>query len=121
MYARARTYIHDIVRFRHGFFVVFHDYQRVAQIAQTGESVKQSAVVALVEPYAGFVEDIQNARKSAAYLRGKADTLAFAARKRRRLPGKREVVKSHVHHKAQPAFYLLYNLRGDYAVALVQL
>ena len=96
MDARIRTDVHDIIRRADGVFVMFHHDERIAEIAQPLQRRKQFFVVALVQPDARFVENIQNARERAADLRGEADTLRFAARKPHRRTGKRKILQSYV-------------------------
>ena len=121
MHARAGTYVHDVVGFLHSFFIVLHHYKGVAQVAQTGERVEQSAVVALMKSYARLVENVEHPGKSAAYLRGEANALTFSAGESGGRTGECEIVQAHVHHKAQPAFYLLYHLGGDHIFTLGKL
>ena len=85
--ARAGADIDDPVRRAHGVLVVLDDDERVAQVAQFLERVDELAVVALVQPDAGLVEDVEHAHQRGADLRGQADALALAAGERGRRAG----------------------------------
>ena len=82
MHAGTGTYVHDVVCVADCFFVVFDDDERVADIAQGFERLQKTLIVLLMQANARLVEDIQNAGKSAAYLRCKTDTLRFATAQR---------------------------------------
>ena len=101
MYAGSRTDVHDEIRGSHRLLIVLDDDQRVAEIAQSFQRVQQLCVVALMQPDRRLVEDIQNAHKTAADLRGKADALAFAARQRRRRARERQIVETDVDQKSE--------------------
>ncbi len=96
------------------------DYQRVAQISESQKGIKKLHIVALVKSYARLVEDIQNARKRAAYLGGKPYALAFAARKGRRAAGKGQIAQSYVAQKVKTVVYFLYNAVRDKVVGLAE-
>ena len=113
VHAGAGTDVHDVVGGAHRFLVVLDDDQRVAEIAQPLERFQKPCVVALMQPDAGLVEDVQNADESAADLRGETDALAFAAGQRRRPAREREVVQTDVHEEAEPCVELLQDRRGD--------
>jgi len=62
------------------FLVVLDDDHRVAEIAKPHKRRKQPRVVALVQPDARLVEDVQHAHQAGADLRGEPDALRLAAR-----------------------------------------
>ena len=55
---------------------------RVAQIAEPTQGGDEAIVVALMEPDAGLVENVEATRQTRANLRGQPDPLGFAAGKR---------------------------------------
>ena len=75
-------------------------------------------VISLMKPYARLVENIQNTRKSAAYLRRKPYPLRFAARESSRASRKREISETYVGKEFQPCFYFFHYRRGDYFLRL---
>ena len=62
-----------------GVLVMFHDDDRIAEIAQMFQRAEQPVIVALVKADGRFVENIEHAGQARADLRGQADALAFAA------------------------------------------
>ena len=63
--------------------------------------------LSLVQTDTRLVQNIQYARERAADLRCQTDTLAFAARKRKRRTRERQIIQAHVPQKAQPAVNFL--------------
>ena len=82
---RAGAEVDNIVGVADGVFVVLDHEHRVAQVAQLYEGLDQAVVVALVQADGGLVEHVKHAAQARADLRGQADALAFAARKRGRV------------------------------------
>src|SRR5579863_4119214 len=97
--------------------VVFNDKDGIAQVAELLERMNQPGVVALVESDGWFVENVQNAAKARADLRGEADALAFAAGKRGRAAIKREIAESHRAKEFQPLLDLAADAIGDKSLA----
>ncbi len=89
------------------------DDDRIAGIAQFLQAADEPLVVALMQPDGGFVEDIKHVDQLRADLRGQADALALAARKRPRRPGERKVAQAHLHQEPEPLANLLDDLLGD--------
>src|SRR3546814_7475215 len=75
------------------FLVMLDDDDGVAEVAEAFERREQPVVVALVETDARLVEHVQDARQAAADLRGEADALALAARKRTRGAVEGEIIE----------------------------
>ena len=73
-------YVDDVVGLQHHVFVVLHHNHGVALVAQLLERVDEALIVALVQPDAGLVEDIEHVHQLRPYLRGQAYALALAAR-----------------------------------------
>src|SRR6266704_2856096 len=68
--ARARAEVHNEIGAADGFFIVLDDQDGVAEIAEVFERAQEARVVAGVKTDAGLVEDIKNAAKTRADLRG---------------------------------------------------
>ena len=105
--ARLGSDVHDIVGGAHGVLVVFDDDERVAEVAQPLQGGEQLFVVALVQPDARLVEDIEHPRQRAADLRREADALALAAREGGGAPGEREIVQTHARQEVEAVCDLL--------------
>ena len=59
--ARTGTDIDNLVRSIHGFLIVLHHQQSIAQIAQMLERFQKLAIITLVQADAGLIEDIEHA------------------------------------------------------------
>jgi len=79
-----------------GLLVVLHDEDRIAEVPQAFEGVKEAAVVALMETDAGLVEDVEHAHEARPYLGGQAYPLPLTSRERGRGPVERQVLEPHV-------------------------
>ena len=112
----SRSHIDHIVCRQHHVFVVLHDNHRVADVPQFLQRADESAVVALVESDARFVEDVEHVHELAADLRGEADALAFSAREGEAGSVQGKVVQSDVQQEAQSGEEFFQNLVGDGAV-----
>ncbi len=77
--ARAWSQIDEIVGRAHRLFIVLDHNDGVAQVSQLLQRVEQAAIVALVQPDAGLIEDVEHAHQAAPYLAGETDALPFAA------------------------------------------
>ena len=120
VFARTGTDVDDPVTRADRLLVVLDDDHGVAEITKSGERVDQAAVVALMEPDRGFVEDVQGADESGADLRREADSLCFTAGERARRARQREVVEADVEQEAEPGIDLFGDAFGDHAIALAE-
>ena len=77
--ARTRAHINNVVGMANGVFVMLHDDNRVAQIAQAFKRGDKALVVALMQTDGRLVQDVQHAHEASANLRGQANALGFAA------------------------------------------
>ncbi len=77
--ARAGTEVNNEIGAADGFLIVLDDEDGVAEIAKMFERAEEARVVAGVKTDARLVEDIENAAKTRADLRGEADALGLAA------------------------------------------
>ena len=121
VHTRAGADVHDPVRRADGVLVMLYDDERVADIGQVAQRAQELFVIALVQADARLVENIQNAHKGGADLRGKADALALAPGKGRRAARKRQVSEPNADKKAQPLVDLLDDAVCDHRVLLGQL
>ena len=102
MHAGAGAKVHDVIRLPDGVGVVFDHEHGVAEVAQALERGQQAVVVALVQPDAGLVEDIQDADEPGADLGGQPDALGLAAAERAALTVQREIAEADVFQKPEP-------------------
>ena len=102
--------VDEVVGGEHHVAVVFHDDDRVSEVAQLLERVDESLVVALVQADGGFVEDVEHIDELRADLRGEANALALAAAERGRLAVERQIVESHAEQELHARAQFLNNL-----------
>ena len=77
----ARPDIDDMVRRKHGFFIVFNDQERVADIRQAPQCMKQLLIILLVQADARFIKNVKYADQAGSDLGRKPDPLRLAAGK----------------------------------------
>jgi hypothetical protein len=63
----------------HGFPVMLHHHQGVADIPEVTQGAQQLDVVPLVQADGGLVEDVEDPGELRSHLGGQADALRFAA------------------------------------------
>ena len=71
-----------MVCFSNGFFIVLDDHHAVADISHALQGVEESAVVSLVQPDRGFVQNVNDPGQFGAHLTGETNPLGLAARER---------------------------------------
>ena len=113
MHAGARSDIDDIIGIEDGVLVMLDDDHRIAEIAQPAQGFQQPEIIALVQADRGFVEHIEHPGQAGADLRGQADALALAARKRPRTARQSEVIQSDIDQEFQPIIDLAQDAGGD--------
>ncbi len=96
--------------------VLDHD-QRVAEVLEPDQRLDQPLVVALVQPDARLVEDVEHAHQPGADLGRQPDPLRLATGQRARGPVEREVVEADVEQEPEPLLDLLEHPLGDLALA----
>ncbi len=94
-----------------------HD-QGVAEVAQPLEGVDQLAVVALMQPDRGLVEDVEDAHQARPDLGRQPDPLRLPPRQRRGDAAQRQVLQTDVDHEAEPLADLLADLHCDRLLSL---
>ena len=119
--AGIRSDVDDPVGRADGVFVVFHDDEGVAQVAQPGEGVDESTVVALVKADRWFVEHVEHAGQTGADLGGQADTLRLAAGERSGSPRQRQVLEPDVEQECDAGLHLFEHTSGNGLLARAQL
>ncbi|MCG3768126.1 MAG: hypothetical protein JW394_0229 [Nitrospira sp.] len=60
----TRPHIQQMVRCHHGFRIMLDHYHRIAQIAQTQQSLEQSPIVSLMKADRRLVENVENANEA---------------------------------------------------------
>ena len=118
--ARTRTDVDDPVGRGDGVLVVLDDDERVAQVAQPGQGLDESAVVALVQTDARLVEHVQDTDQPRPDLGRQTDALGLATGERAGGTGEREVLQTHVEQEAESSVDLLDHLLGDLHLALAE-
>ena len=112
--AGARPHLDDVIRSADGVFVVFDHNDRIANVAQSPHGVDHLDIVFGVQANAGFVEHIEHAHQPRADLRGKANALRFAPRKRARRPVEIEIIQANAHEEFQARRDFNDDLRRDF-------
>ena len=114
VYARTRADIQHGISGTDGFFIVFHHQHGIAEIAQVFQRGQQPRVVALMQAYGRFVEDVHDAGQARAHLAGETDALRFAARQGLGAAIQRQVVEAHIDQETQPVAHFLDDLVGHF-------
>ncbi len=113
MNAGAGTDIDDIIGSRHGFLVVFHDHDGVAEVTQIFERFDEFSVIALMQTDTRFVENIEDAGQCRPYLRCQTDSLRFSARERTGGSRKIQIIQPDADEKTQTGFDLFDDFLGN--------
>src|SRR4029077_6070289 len=104
-----------------GFLVVLDDENGVAKVAQGFQSAEKAVVVAGVEADGRLVENIEDAAKPRADLRGEADALGFAAGESGGGTIERQIVEAHREEKLETLGDFGERAAGDGALARCEL
>ena len=89
---------------------------RVAQVAEPTQGAEQPLVVALVQPDARLVEDVEHADQSRADLGGQPDPLRLAAGEGPGSAPERQVLEPDIAQEAKPVGHLLEDRAGDVGI-----
>ena len=119
--ARRRSDVNNVVRRPHHVAVVLHHDDGVAEVAQVLQRLNQLVVVALVQPDARLVQDVQHVDEAGTDLRGQPDALRLTAGQRPRRKVQREVLDAHILQKAQPEANLAKYLVGNLLFLVIQI
>ena len=109
----ARPQVDDMIGVAHGLFVVLDDDHGVAEVAQPLEGAEQAIVVALVQPDARLVEDVEHAHQTGADLGRQPDALGLAAGERAGRTAEGEVLQADITQERQPLDHFLEDRPGD--------
>ena len=101
MYAGTRPHIDDEIRRPDGVFIVFHNDDGIADIAQVLESGDQTVVVALVQSDGWLIQHIHDAGQTTTNLGSQPDALGFTAGQGFRTPIQRQIVQSDIVQEMQ--------------------
>ena len=82
MHARAWANVDHVISTANGVFVVFNDDHGIAEVAQAGQGLEQSVIVALMQANRGLIEHVHHAHQAGTNLTGEANALRFATRQR---------------------------------------
>ena len=74
--------VDHIVGFEHHVTVVLHHHDGVALVAQLLERIDESLIIALMQPNARLIEDVEHIDQLRANLRGEPDALTLSSRQR---------------------------------------
>ena len=96
-----------------------HNY-RIARVAKRLQRVNQALIVALVQPNARFVENIQHIHQLRADLGCQTYALAFAARQCCSCTVQRQIFKPYVKHKLQSPINLLHYFFCNFPLLLCE-
>ena len=80
MYPGPRTDINNMVCTANSVFIVLHYQHGITHVSQMGECGQKPLVVPLVEANRWLIQNVHNAHKASANLRGQTYTLGFTAR-----------------------------------------
>ena len=96
MDARGGTEVDHIVGALDGLGVVLDDDHGVSDVAEIFEGGEELGVVALMQPDAGLIKDVDDADEAASELGGEADALGFAAGERACRPRQRQIIQTDI-------------------------
>ena len=102
----ARTDVDDVVGDPDGLFVVLDHDDRVPEVAQAQEGVDELAVVPLVQPDGGLVQNVQDTDQTAADLAGETDPLGLASGQGAGGAVEAQVVEANVEQELDPSLDL---------------
>src|SRR5450830_1585893 len=113
VFTGARTHVNKIVRGADGLLVMFHDDQRVAQVAQFTQGAQETLVVTWMQADGRLIQYVEDAHQLAAHLRREAQPLGFATGQCRRRTREGQVPQAHVQDELQPFVDLAQDLLGN--------
>ena len=108
------------VAFTNGFFVVFDNNHRVAQITQTSQRVDEPTVITLVQTDRRFVEHVQGANQTRTNLACEPNALRLSSRQRSRRSRQREVIEADIEQKSESSIDLFCHALGNHAISVGQ-
>ena len=119
-HARTGTEVEDVVGGADGVLVVLDNDHGISQIAQPSQRAEEPVVVALMQPDARLVQNIQDARQPAPNLGCKPDALRLAAGKRAAFAVEGEIAEADFEEEIQPSQNLARDFGDDEFLLLAQ-
>src|SRR5436309_2404479 len=113
-HTRAGAQIQDIIGVPDCVRIVFHDEDRISQVAQALECGQETIIVALMQTDARLVENVQHAYERSPDLRRQPDTLRLTAAERAALAVQGQIAKADVLEKAEPGSNLFDDLKRNF-------
>ncbi len=101
--AGTRAKLDDGARFADRGFIMLDNQHRIAAFLQGAQSAEQTLVVARMQADGRLVQNVCNAHKAGAQLRGQANALGLAAGKRVHGAPERKIIQADIFHKGQAA------------------
>lgn len=116
MLSCAGANIDDMIGGVHRILVMLHNNERIAEVTQMPKGREQAVVVALMQPDARLIKDVEHPHQPRADLRREADALCLSARQRRCRTRERQIVESHIEEKMEACMNFLQNLSGYFCL-----
>ena len=110
VHARPGAHLHDVVGGAYRVFIMLHDDDRVAYVAQASERRDHLHIVLRVQADARLVEHIQHPHQARPDLCGQPNPLRLAARQRARATVEIQIVQPDPQEQFQPGLDLLQHL-----------
>jgi hypothetical protein len=114
-HTRSRPEVDQVIRAADRLLVVLDDDHGVADVAHAQQRVEKPAVVALVQPDRGLVQDVDHAGEGGAHLARQPDALGLAPREGRSRAVEGQVAEAHGAEEVEARPDLLQHLGGDLA------
>ena len=115
---RRRTHIDNMVCRLHHLHVVFHDHERIAEVAQAVKRIEQHGGIAFVQAHRRFVKHIEHTFETATDLTRQANTLGFTARERVARAVETDVTEAYTLEEIQSAHNFAEQRFGDRHLAI---
>ena len=100
--SRVGSHVNEIVRSAHDFFVVLHDNDGVAEVAEFFQDSDETLRVSGMQSDAGFVENVERADQRGPEGSGEVDALALTAGKGVGEAVEGEIAETDIDEEAQP-------------------
>ena len=113
MFAGTRSNVDQPISLTNRILIMFDDDKRIAEIPQMMQCPDQTLVITLMQSDGRFIQHIHHADQTGADLRGKTDTLRFAAGQRGRGTRQRQIIKTDIVQEAKTRLDLLEHLARD--------
>jgi hypothetical protein len=98
---------------------MLHYNYGIAQVAQILQGFDQLLIIPLMQPYAGFIQNVKYPYQLSANLRSQADALGFSSRQSIQRTIERQIGKTYIQHKTDALANFFQYFSGDYLLAFV--